>query len=199
MKKKLVLITAIVLLAGLFNLKAQNTITTIKGDIFNTSEYKILEENDYKEIKYLNENGKYRYLEFEDVYAIETEEKKSVVYQPRDEFDLTKTQMKHLVNGRIAGKDAGSFWGPFLFTFAATTSTGFLDQGDIFAAPLVPLGTTISIGLYGWLSKPKISSEKEYYVTGYKEQKTFRMIKASLLGGGAGLLTAATIHGIRHY
>ncbi len=198
MKKILVALTAIVLSSGISTLKSQSTIITIKGDVLVTPEYEILNENDYKELKYLNTKGKYRFLDMDDIFSIQTKEEKSVVYQPQNEYDLTKVQMKNLVEGRIDGKDAGSFWVPFLVTYAATSSTGFLDQGDLFAAPLVPLGTTISIGLFGWFSKPNISSENEYYENGYKEQRAFRMIKASLLGGGAGLITAAGINIIRN-
>jgi len=177
---------------------SQNKITTIKGDIFSTSEFEILNENDYKELKYLNKKGKYRFIDLDDVYSIQNQKEKSVVYQPQGEYDLTKTQMSNLVKGRIDGKQAGSFWPWFLITYTTTSSMGFLDQGDLFAAPFVPLGTTITIGIFGWTAKPKVPSDNEYYTNGYKEQRAFRMIKASLLGGGAGLITAAGINILRN-
>ena len=198
MKKILVVLTAIILSSGSSVLMSQNTITTIKGDVFSTSEFEILNENNYKELKYLNKKGKYRFIDFDEVYSIKTSKEKSVVYQPQGEFDLSKAQMKNLVKGRIDGKEAGSFWAPFLITYAATSSMGFLDQGDLFAAPLVPLGTTITIGIFGWSAKPKVPSDNEYYTNGYKEQRAFRMIKASLLGGGAGLITASGINILRN-
>lgn len=195
--------TGIVVFFLVFNCSmayAQTEITTIKGDRLLTKDYEIVQENEYKELKYLSNKGKYKYLDYEDIFSIDPEEApRSVVYTPEYEDSYTKDQMQSLINGRMAGKTAGSFWGAFGVSYLATTATGFVDKGDIFLAPLVPLGTTISIGLYGWFSKTPAEQKDQYYNEGYREQRAARMIKASLIGGGAGLLTAAGIYAIRTY
>jgi hypothetical protein len=180
---------------------AQYKIITVKGDVLSTTAYKIVEENGFKELMYLNTTGKKKYLEYESIFSIEEKEKKSVVYKPQDEFDLGVEQMQLMVDGRIEGKDAGCFWGAFATSFALTSASGFVDitdQGQMFIAPLIPLGATIGIGLYGWKSKVKHQNQNEYFVTGYQEQRAFRMIRGSLLGGAAGLGVAATAYSIRH-
>lgn len=180
---------------------AQFKITTIKGDVLRITEYKIVEDNGFKELMYLNTTGKKKYLEYESVFSIEEKEKKSVVYKPQDEFDIDVEQMQLMVDGRIEGKDAGSFWGAFLTSFTLTSASGFVDitdQGQLFIAPLIPLGATIGVGLFGWKSKVKHQNQNEYFVAGYQEQRAYRMIRGSLLGGAAGLGVAATAYSIRH-
>jgi hypothetical protein len=180
---------------------AQITITTLKGDVLRTTEMKIVEENSFKELMFLNTYGKKKYLDYESIFSIVENDKKSIVYKPQDEFDLNIDQMQQMVNGRIAGKDAGCFWGAFLTSFALTSASGFFDitnQGQMFIAPLIPLGATIGIGLYGWKSKVKHENQDEDFITGYQEQRAYRMIKASLLGGAAGLGVATAAYSIRH-
>ncbi len=199
MRKIISYIGITLLTINTFTVKAQYEITTIKGDIYLTTAYKITTDNDYKELMYLDHKGKKRFLEYESIFTIQSPEKQSVVYRPQSENDYSFEEMKSIVNGRIAGKKTDKLWIPFTVSFAATTCTGFLDKGDFFMAPVVPLGTTISIGLFGWGTKPKFTDKSEFYENGYNEQRTFRMIKASLIGGGAGLLTGAAIHGIRNW
>ncbi|PLX23489.1 MAG: hypothetical protein C0599_04450 [Salinivirgaceae bacterium] len=180
---------------------AQYKITTLKGDILRTTEIKIVEDNSFKELIYLNTYGKEKYLDYESIFSIDEKGKKSIVYKPQDEFDLNVKRMQQMVNGRIAGKDAGCFWGAFLTSFALTSASGFVDitnQGQLFFTPLIPAVATIGIGLYGWKSKVKHDNRDEDFTTGYREQRAYRMIKASLLGGAAGLGVAATAYSIRH-
>lgn len=188
----------ILLTINAITVKGQYEITTIKGDVYFTTTYKITTENDFKELSYLDHKGKKRYLDYESIFTIESPKKRSVIYEPQGKNDYSFENMKSIVEGRIAGKNTDKLWIPFTISFAATTCTGFLDKGDFFIAPVVPLGTTISIALFGWGTKPKFPDKGKFYENGYNEQRTFRMIKASLLGGGAGLLTGAAIHGIRN-
>lgn len=188
---------ATLLIFSFMAVNAQHKIITLKGDVLKTTEYKILDENEYKELMYLNKKGKDKYLDYESIYSIDD----SVLYKPQAYDELLVEQMNSLVKGRITGKDAGCFWGAFITSFALTSATGFVDitnQGQMFITPLIPLGATIGIGLYGWKSKVKHENQDEYFINGYQEQRAFRMIKASLLGGAAGYVVAGTVYSIRH-
>jgi hypothetical protein len=204
----------ILLIFSFVFVSAQHEIITLKGDVFKSIEYKILDENDYKELMYLNKKGKEKYLDYESIFSIDNK----VLYNPQDEYDFDVNAMDQIIKGRIQGRESkyktlplyffdlkittsSNFWVPFLTSFALTSASGFVDmtnQGQMFITPLIPLGATIGIGLYGWKSKVKHDNQNEYFVSGYKEQRAFKMIKASLLGGAAGFVAAGTAYSIRH-
>lgn len=195
--KILIKIIPAVLLALILNgnAQAQIKITTLRGDILMCSDYKIDSTMGFPEITF-KVKKKLKTLETQDIFSIDAPDKGKVIfYQPMSNDELSIENMQQMVNGRIEGNKGDKFWGSFLFTYTATTLTGFIENGQIFIAPVVPLATTITIGIFSKNEKAPENFD-EYMKEGYIERRAFRRIKASLIGAAAGLVSSLALHEI---
>lgn len=175
------------------SLWGQIEITTLKGDVIHTTEYIIDSSMGFQEISY-RVKQKLRTLETEDIFSIhENAKPKIVFYKPQDKYDISVADMQSMVNGRIEGNKGNKFWVPFLITYTATTMTGLIENGQFFIAPVVPLATTITIGIFSKNEKAP-SDFNDYMKEGYTERRTFKRIKASLIGAAAGLVSSLALH-----
>ncbi|MFO7863342.1 MAG: hypothetical protein R6U85_05035 [Salinivirgaceae bacterium] len=186
------LLLSTVLIISTLCTQAQIRITTLKGDIIETSSYKVSKIDDFQEVIY-QKNGKERSLDYETIFSVkEADETVNIFYKPQTDKELAVKNMKSMVEGRIAGNTGDVFLPSFLFTFTATAATGFIESGQFFVAPVVPLCTTITIGLFS--RKEKVTEGDEFYREGFIEKRTQRRIKASLWGAAAGLVGSLAIH-----
>lgn len=195
--KILIKIIAAALLALILNgnIQAQIKITTLRGDILMCTDYKIDSTIGFPEIAF-QVKKKLKTLETQDVFSIDDPAKGKVIfYQPLSNDELSIENMQQMVKGRIEGNKGNKFWGSFLFTYTATTLTGFIENGQIFIAPVVPLATTITIGIFSKNEKAPENFD-EYMKEGYIERRAFRRIKASLIGAAAGLVSSLALHEI---
>ncbi|MDA3868140.1 MAG: hypothetical protein PF489_15520 [Salinivirgaceae bacterium] len=196
MVHKNIILLATLLILSVLSIQAQVSITTLNGDIIKASSYKISEIDDFQEVMY-QKNGKERSLGLETIFSIKEPDKSaSIFYKPESDQELAVENMKSMVEGRIAGNVGDVFLPSFLLTFSATAATGFIESGQFFVAPVVPLCTTITIGLFS--RKEKITEGDEFYREGFVEKRTRRRIKASLWGAAAGLVGSLAIHKIMY-
>jgi hypothetical protein len=196
MVHKNIILLATLLILSVLSIQAQVSITTLNGDIIKASSYKISEIDDFQEVMY-QKNGKERSLGLETIFSIKEPDKSaSIFYKPESDQELAVENMKSMVERRIAGNVGDVFLPSFLLTFSATAATGFIESGQFFVAPVVPLCTTITIGLFS--RKEKITEGDEFYREGFVEKRTRRRIKASLWGAAAGLVGSLAIHKIMY-